>query len=156
LASPGATGSHGSVYRGRRRACPACAHPMDEVPVTGSADDPSARAEIDRCGRCGGVFLEFFDGEPSALSRGLQERADLAPPGASPHAGELTCPDCGAAMVREPYLGQGPELPRCGSCLAVFLTPAQREDLATLALPPEEPTGEPSWLERLVGWVRKM
>jgi Zn-finger nucleic acid-binding protein len=129
---------------------------MDEVPVPATPGEPRSRAEIDRCARCGGVFLEFFDGEPSALSRGLEGRTELAPAGGAAADGELACPDCGAVMVRAPYLGHGPALPRCGSCLAVFLTPAQREALAALALPPEPPREEPSWLERLVGWVREL
>ncbi len=50
------------MYRTRRRTCPACASSMEEiaVPLTGGPG-----AEIDLCNSCGGVYLEFFDGEPT-------------------------------------------------------------------------------------------
>lgn len=123
---------------------------MEELPV---AADPSGteHAEIDRCERCGGLFLEFFDGEPSALSRawegGADPRAPLVP------ERPITCPDCESPMVERAYLGHGPRLPRCETCLAVFLTPASRQELARMSLPRErEP--EPGWLERALAWAR--
>lgn len=120
--------------------------------------DPHAdeRAEIDRCGRCGGLFLEFFDGEPSALSRGLIDRADLEPAPRPAPEGSLTCPDCEAPMVERAYLGHGPSLPRCETCLAVFLTPALREELATLTLPPSDADEETGWLDRALEWLRRL
>ncbi len=139
-------------YRERRRACPACATPMDEVPARSDPADPGVGAQIDRCPRCAGLFLEFFDGEPSAISRGLRGRADVAPgPGSEPVSG-LRCPDCESTMTRRRYLDDGPELSRCESCLAVFLTPGEVEELARLTLAPEEQR-EPSWLDRLLAWL---
>ncbi len=115
--------------------------------------DVGAVAAIDRCGSCRGLFLEFFDGEPSAISRGLVDRGDV------PHAGEaplpaeqLTCPDCATAMVRRIYLERGPSLARCESCMAVFLTPSEVDALSRLVLSPEE-REDPSWLERLLAWL---
>lgn len=126
---------------------------MDEVPVRTDPHDASARAEIDRCAGCGGLFLEFFDGEPSAISRGLRGRADLAETRREPAPDRRVCPDCDAPMIRRAYLGQGPELARCDTCMAVFLTPAEAASLAQLVLEPEAPREEPSWLERLLRWL---
>ena len=123
---------------------------MDELPVR--ADDPSAHAQIDRCAACGGLFLEFFDGEPSALSRELREHGDTGARPARHPSHPLACPDCEAPMVRRAYLGEGPELARCESCLAVFLAPDQVAALARLELA-REPEPEPSWLARLLGWL---
>lgn len=123
---------------------------MDEVPVQTDPADRSAHAEIDRCGGCGGMFLEFFDGEPSAISRGLAERTELTP-SARPASGDaISCPDCEAPMIRRAYLERGPELLRCDTCLAVFLRPWEVARLAALEL---EPRAEPSWLERLLRWL---
>jgi hypothetical protein len=129
---------------------------MEEVPVSSDPRDTSARAEIDRCGRCGGVFLEFFDGEPGALSRGLGAHPDARRDGAERPAGALVCPDGEAPMIDAPYLGHGPAVPRCETCLAVFLSPTQRAALAALRLPPPEEDAEPGWVERLVAWVREL
>jgi hypothetical protein len=123
---------------------------MDELPV--QADDPSAHAQIDRCSACGGLFLEFFDGEPSAISRDLRERADVAATRGRDAPEQLACPDCEEPMVRRAYLGEGPELARCETCLAVFLAPHEVAALARLELA-REPEPEASWLVRLLGWL---
>lgn len=125
---------------------------MDEVPVRQDPTDASAGARIDRCPDCGGMFLEFFDGEPSAISRGLRGRSDLVGTPPSEPTESLFCPDCDGPMVRRRYLEHGPELARCESCLAVFLTPAEVEELARLTLPAEE-SAEGSWLDRLLRWI---
>lgn len=112
-----------------------------------AGDEP---VEVDACPSCDGVFLEFFDGEPIGLARRIS-----SPPraGAStPAEGPLTCPDCDALMVARAYLGHGPEIPRCETCLAIFLDPALRAALARHELSEREP--EPGWLEKLVGWLR--
>ena len=119
--------------------------------------DPSGRADIDRCPSCGGVFLEFFDGEPSALARGLDRRPDLAPTGGRPQGGDHRCPDCGEPMVIRAYLDQGPEVPRCETCLAVFLTPALRVEMARLRLARDpEATEDEGWMHKLLGWLDRV
>jgi hypothetical protein len=123
---------------------------MEELPVR--ADDPSAHAQIDRCAACGGLFLEFFDGEPSAISRELRERSDVGAARAREAPARLACPDCEEPMVRRAYLGEGPELARCETCLAVFLAPHEVAQLARLELA-REPEPEESWLARLLGWL---
>lgn len=116
------------------------------------ADDPSAHAQVDRCAACGGLFLEFFDGEPSAISRDLRERSDAGATRAREAPVRLACPDCEEPMVRRAYLGEGPELARCESCLAVFLAPHEVAQLARLELA-RDPEPEESWLVRLLGWL---
>jgi Zn-finger nucleic acid-binding protein len=144
-----------SAYRAQLRICPACASPMDAVPLSGDANDATVKAEADACAKCGGIFLEFFDGEPAAISRAMVGRDELHRSGGA-QAGELRCPDCACAMVRKAYLGVGPELARCEQCLAVFLAPDEVALLANLALPPEQTTAEPTWLSRLLGWLPGM
>ncbi len=74
--------------------CPRCHRPLNKTPV----DDVA----FDRCGACGGLWLEFaqLDDVLARESRSLQDllpKDVLAVPddGAPP-----SCPRCGAALVR--------------------------------------------------------
>jgi hypothetical protein len=96
------------------------------------------------------VFLEFFDGEPSAVSRGLLGRPKRTSGLLTPDA---TCPDCSTPMVRKAYLGHGPEIARCDECLAVFIAGSELPALARLELPPEPVAAEPTWIAKLLAWV---
>ena len=117
---------------------------MEEVTVP---RDDTESAEVDLCPRCGGVFLDFFDGEPGDLARGV---ITCYPPSedAVEISGELTCPDCQAAMTPHQYLDRGPGIGRCDACLAAFATPAQLQRLADMVFA-EEPDGPPSLMQRL-------
>lgn len=144
------------MYRERRRACPGCGHPMDPLPVGPDSDGSPAdvasgeKVEIDRCASCGGTLLDFFDGEPIRLASQIvgthPPHVDRAPDAV------ITCPDCREPMTARPYLGEGPELPRCDGCMAVFVTSAQLAELAATQLSPDE-ENEPTWLRRLLDWL---
>jgi Zn-finger nucleic acid-binding protein len=142
------------TYRDAPRACPSCATPMDVVSLDGSRSN--VEAAIDVCASCRGAFFEFFDGEPSAISRALPRR----PPGrasARTPKGALMCPDCAAPMVRKAYLGNGPELARCEQCMAAFVTPDEMQVLAQLSLEADAKDGAPapSWTARAWQWLRR-
>jgi Zn-finger nucleic acid-binding protein len=123
---------------------------MEAVPLNGPKD-ASMQAEADVCPKCGGVFLEFFDGEPSAVSRRMLGRRKHAP---GPVVGVgSACPDCSTPMTRKAYLGQGPELARCDECLAVFIAESELPSLANLELAPEPAAHEPTWIAKLLAWL---
>lgn len=111
---------------------------------------------IDRCRECHGVFLEFFDGEPSALARALAREADT-------EVGEilaiseapLHCPDCQHEMVMRRYLDHGPLITRCETCLATFLNTQQCDQIARLNLPPVE-SEEPTFFDRVRLWLQAL
>ena len=110
--------------------------------------DDHESAEVDLCSRCGGVFLDFFDGEPGDLARGVlahfrpgEDLMEIDP-------ADLTCPDCGTAMIPHRYMEQGPGIGRCDACMAAFATPAQLQQLADLIFS-EEPDGPRSLMQRL-------
>ncbi len=135
-----------ALYRGHRRSCPACRSAMDEIPVPLASGE---QAKIDHCPQCGGVFLEFFDGDPGELSRGTLERLVDQDSDAADVAHETaTCPECGNFMPLLRYLEQGPTIFRCEGCMAIFASHPQLRALAAYVEPanPEEP---PSLLERL-------
>jgi len=111
------------------------------------------RGSIDLCDRCGGVFLEFFDGEPSELSREISLHLEKfeTPPlrvGGDP----FRCPDCERIMEVHPYLGEGPSIARCNRCMAVFATPEQVRALSDFHFIQDPP----SWFERLVAILRSI
>ena len=132
------------MYRERRRQCPGCQTPMDELPVLDSAEES---AMIDHCAECGGVFLEFFDGDPGELCRGVLARA-------LEHAGENnppawpTCPDCQLPMAPQRTISGGSAIARCNGCMGLFATPAQLRELAA-HVETEQPDPSRSLLERL-------
>jgi Zn-finger nucleic acid-binding protein len=116
---------------------------MSEVAVPVSGNES---ARVDHCEQCGGVFLEFFDGDPGDLSRGVLERM-------LKHSGDHLranprCPDCEIPMVQSRYLDTGPAVSRCGRCMGVFATLSQLRAVASYS-DTEQPEPEPSLLQRL-------
>lgn len=137
------------MYRERIRTCPLCDLPMEQVAVPLAAEET---AEVDLCAVCGGVFLEFFDGEPGDLARGVLRHLAAAHRQPREAAGPLTCPDCGTHMAPRPYLDLGPDVGRCDSCLAVFATPPQLRQLAKMVL--SDASAAPSFFNRLANLFR--
>lgn len=133
------------AYRERIRRCCACRQLM--APLVIGID--GASVEIDGCEACGGVFAEYFDGEPAAIARALvppgREADESDPPP------EAICADCELPMSLHRYLGDGPALLRCGGCLAIFATPAMTSRLARYAMA-REPATRPGLLATLEAW----
>jgi hypothetical protein len=119
---------------------------MRKLAIPGDGDPEP----VDLCDSCGGVLIDFFDGEPSALSRQITEHIERFEDSMLPASG--ACPDCTRPMTEHAYLGNGPVLARCDSCMALFATPTQIRALAEFfpgAAPPAH-AAEPNWLTRLV------
>jgi ribosomal protein S27AE len=104
------------------------------------------RGEIDRCPACGGVFFDFDDGEPRELARCMPELP--RPRGGVAVRADPACPACGEPLVLGAYLGQGPDVLRCGACAGLAARWDEVEALAR-AVDVEEPVPEGSWLRRL-------
>lgn len=134
------------MYRSRQRACPVCRAAMDEILVTLS--DGSTPA-IDVCRECRWVFVEFFDGEPVSVARGVRELVTEGPVASA--AAPLTCPDCGTTLQQAGYEGAGPLLWRCGDCMGLVADFATLEQLARHHLPPARSAGVLHRLARLLG-----
>lgn len=117
---------------------------MSERPVPTSEKDA---AQIDHCELCGGVFLDFFDGDPGELCRGILERALQHSGGSHPTTTTL-CPDCSIPMEPLRYLIDGPEISRCGGCMGLFATPSQLLTLAAYT-EQEQPESTLDLLQRL-------
>lgn len=96
------------------------------VPTTGRD-----RAKVDVCDACGGVFLGYYDGEPSMVARALAKKLDDRLEPTRTRTYQPTCPGCDRTMELLEYLqDDGPPLFRCPGCMAAFVTPAQRRAAA--------------------------
>ena len=118
---------------------------MEEVTVPRDGQESST---VDQCSRCCGVYLDFFDGEPGDLARGVMTHLPAGEETRPVLTDHLTCPDCGTAMTPHSYLDRGPSIGRCDTCLAAFATPAQLQQLASMLFS-ETPRGPPSLMRRL-------
>ena len=105
--------------------------------------------ELDVCRQCGGVFLDYFDGEPAAIAAHLR---DSVRPGAGAINLPVTCTDCDVAMELQSYLETGPEMFRCTACMAAFVTPDQVGVLARFTMP-DTPAPERGWVAILKAWL---
>ena len=124
------------MYRTRLRACPSCDEPMRKVPLKSMRFSDST---IDACDECGGVFLDFFDGEPFAVARDVVKQLEDFESAFRVGGKLLTCPDCGRPMEVHPYVDIGPDLARCNQCMAVFATPAQIRALSRFTIHQDRP-----------------
>lgn len=121
--------------------------------------------EVDICTTCGGIWVDWFDGEVRRVTKEAMGAAAVTPRsdgGDRPSRNEAVaigaCPRCTRQLVSERYKldGQatGADLMRCEDCLGVFVTKSSSEML--VALPPEEqppPSEAPAVLEPLP-WQR--
>lgn len=134
-------------YREAALSCPACAEPLDATDVGG--------ATIDVCAKCGGVWVDWFDGELIAIVRSAPrpEGAGLAPEASG------GCPRCRAPLAAERFFDSQAEVLRCAECAGAFVS--QDAARAIAHLDPEQKRPRPAddaWsrlaatLQRWFGW----
>lgn len=113
---------------------------------------------VDLCQECSGVFLDFFDGDPSILARALGSHLNdnSLVTGFQHYSEHLACPDCKATFNSSLYGGDGPSLFRCPTCAGVFLTRRQFRELAAYRETTycDEDTGD--WFSKLVTAIRSL
>ncbi|MFK7999302.1 MAG: hypothetical protein AB8H86_06875 [Polyangiales bacterium] len=100
---------------------------------------------VDVC-ECG-VFADYFDGDPRALSKLFR----LPVPEASKENDDvLTCAGCSERMELLRY-EEGPLLHRCHACASVFMTPVMLNFLRNYEA--QSKAEEPTLLARLAHWL---
>lgn len=128
-----------SDYRRGQECCPACNEPFESQPLQNERGDT---VFVERCDRCGGVYFDWFDGEPADLAW-LVPRAGAIH---APLAEDASCPKCQASFVRE-----GAAF-RCSGCTGLFLTAdglaALREEHVS-----QQGAASSTWLSRLANWL---
>lgn len=149
----------GSAYRTGVARCPACAEVMREEPIEVDGTNP----HIDVCDACGGLWLDWFDGEVQALAASAEavrlERGSM-PPRSRPPA-QAACPRCQRALEADTYrfpdASEGELLPdvellRCPECIGCFVPRASAYLLLDRTRSPRAPT---AW-EALVRWLTQI
>ncbi len=164
-------------YRGAAVRCPGCAEPM--------SIEMLADAEVDVCTGCGGMWIDWFDGEvkrvATAVLRTEHDRASRPSAPTSSMRNEAfatgACPRCTRQLAIERYIvkadvgsrsqgtvttatqSTGADLLRCEECAGVFVPRTSAGLLATLPAdeeaPPSSTTAGPGVLEPLP-WQRFM
>lgn len=133
-----------TAYRASAPLCPSCHEPLEPHVLSGSA------AEVDLCKRCGGVWIDWEDGDLTALAREV-------PPAEArvlPTSGLGGCPRCNRQLRVEVFLGEA-EVLRCAECAGAFLPYASIGRIAsgTPADARDSPVG-PGAFARAVALVR--
>ncbi len=109
-------------YRESALACPGCREALDPHEVHG--------ATIDVCAACGGIWVDWFDGDLVQMVRG-------APPVTGAHApdreGSAACPRCRRALDWERYQDSRAEVMRCCDCAGAFVPHASVPAIVELA-----------------------
>jgi Zn-finger nucleic acid-binding protein len=140
-------------FRGIAVRCPGCAETM-------SRESTGGDNEIDVCGACGGVWVDWFDGEvrqvaSEIVTQGIVGRSS-APDAIRNEARAIgACPRCAKQLVDERYriekkgsssLTTDASLMRCEDCAGVFVSRFAAETLASLPAdeppPPSESAGK--------------
>lgn len=146
-----------SGYRGIAVRCPGCAEAMTAHHIS--------EAEVDVCDACGGMWVDWFDGEVKKVATevlaGEAERLSRPSAPASSLRAEAVatgaCPRCTRQLVVERYVvvtekkegdeqkvvkqQTGADLMRCEECAGVFVSRSSASLLATL---PADETPPPS------------
>jgi Zn-finger nucleic acid-binding protein len=138
-----------TAYREASLGCSGCDAPLEPKEVEGAATDV--------CAACGGIWIDWFDGDLVQLVRG-------APPveatGASRN-GTGACPRCHRPLARERYLDSRAEILRCADCAGAFVPRSSVQAIASLAVPGAERTPLDSLsklalvLQRWLGWEER-
>ena len=131
------------MHRGIALRCPGCAQSMSAVELA------EASAEVDVCESCGGMWLDWFDGEFRALAT---ETLRVSTPEPTPaNEGRKSsepeaigaCPRDDKQLVPEHFVvpGQpnGADLLRCEACMGAFVSRASAETLRYLPVDDEHP-----------------
>jgi Zn-finger nucleic acid-binding protein len=95
--------------------CPATLEPQQ-------VDD----AVIDLCPACGGLWIDWFDGDLVDLTkRAPSDPGSPSQPSARAAAG--ACPRCRRPLDRERFIATVPEIHRCSECVGAFVTRDARD-----------------------------
>lgn len=133
-----------AAYRTNAPLCPRCHEPLE-------AHTTSAPAVVDLCKRCGGVWIDWEDGDLTALAREV-------PPVAArliPRDGPGGCPRCHRELSVEVFLDAA-EILRCSECAGAFVPYASIGKIAasTPADAREEPSATPNMFARAVAVLK--
>ena len=112
-------------YRSASLRCPHCNGLFEE-----SATEV---ALVDVCTDCGGIWVDWFDGEVAAV---VASAAELAPTGRTGSSeASRSCPHCQVKLADERFRGTGPEVQRCTQCAGAFVPRSSLDELLAMGPP---------------------
>jgi Zn-finger nucleic acid-binding protein len=135
------------AYREAALSCPSCRETLDPAVVHD--------ATIDVCGACGGVWVDWFDGDLVQLVRGAPK---TRPAGLADYHSVSLCPRCHQVLKDERYHESRADVLRCPDCAGVFVPRASLGAVASLAdtdaqKPPRDTLAKlADTLQRWLGW----
>lgn len=108
-------------------------------------------ARVDVCPNCGGVWLDWFDGDPVRLARRVSSNPRVQE--AKPDEGH--CPRCQVHLAPEEFRDVGPLMYRCDQCFGL-LVPGGAVALLAAQAPEREATSEPSVWNSVAAALRRL
>ncbi len=139
-------------YRDAVLSCPACREALDPRQV--------GDAVIDVCAQCGGIWVDWFDGDLVTMVRGAPPVRGATPPVEGAPSTGAQCPRCRRTLEGERYLESRAEILRCGECAGAFVPRSSVGALVELAPPAQAPKAAHDPLTRLavvlqrwLGWT---
>ena len=133
-------------YRETALVCPGCGEHLDPKGV--------GKAIIDVCPSCGGIWVDWFDGELLAMVQGAPRGVGVGNGGDGGAWGEA-CPRCKMPLHAEQYLESRAAILRCGDCAGAFVSRSAAKTLIALQPGREKAPVEPDALERLIAVLRR-
>lgn len=133
-----------TAYRTSAPACPACHLALEPHSLDGG------NVVVDLCRRCGGVWIDWEDGDLTTLAREVPPAEGRAIATNGPGA----CPRCHRALEVEVFLDTA-EVLRCGDCGGAFLPYASIGKIAaSTPADAREPSDEQGAWARALGALR--
>jgi Zn-finger nucleic acid-binding protein len=138
------------AYRETTLLCPVCSLALDARMLKD--------AEVDVCGHCKGIWIDWFDGDLGQVA--MQASPMSVPMSVIAPATSAACPHCRRSMTLQPYGETGlVSLWRCGECAGAFIPRGSFESLLELAQmepPRSEHPDAPSPLARVLALLRRL
>ncbi|MBK8253812.1 MAG: zf-TFIIB domain-containing protein [Polyangiaceae bacterium] len=99
-----------TAYRQNQPLCPTCSQPLE------SLDTHAPQAVVDICKQCGGVWLDWEDGDFTDLARQIPPVAGRT----IARGGLGDCPRCNKELIVEVFRDVA-EVLRCSECAGAFV-----------------------------------
>ena len=139
-----------TAYREASLPCPGCR--------TVLAPEQVGDAIIDVCDACGGIWVDWFDGDLVTMVRSAHI---VASGGIPDRRGDATCPRCRSALSWEHYQEGRGEVLRCSDCAGAFVPRTSVPAIVALAAagteraPLDALSRLASVLQRWLGWEER-
>jgi Zn-finger nucleic acid-binding protein len=136
-------------YRETALLCPGCREVLEPKQV--------GEAVIDVCPTCGGIWVDWFDGDLVAMVQGAPRAGGArgGEAGGGGNGGETSCPRCRQELHPEQYLESRAAILRCGDCAGAFVARSAARMLIAIQPGRDKDPEKPDALTRLIAVLRR-